>query len=167
MIQKLRPSYPFLVIIFACTLVSGCSQGRIAQQHIASQRIEIQKGDMSHSGGTATVRKKYIPALDDPTTTNDESNDQPIGHLGTVTISAVNVSSGNSYALDADVDGSEVERIYFPKGGWLDFSDSDIDSSGNGEGTDEKGNQWEFEGFTNNSQTMGADDGTSEEQDEE
>src|SRR6266540_3003661 len=40
---------------------------------------------------------------------------------------------------DADVDGGEVQQLYFPKGGWVDFTTSDIDDEGNGTGTDVEG----------------------------
>ena len=93
------------------------------------------------------MRKGYTPKEDDPATSNDESNDQPLGHLGTVTLEVYNVSSVHSYSLDADVEGGEVQRLYFPKGGWIDFSSSEIDSDGNGSGTDEQGRSWEFRGL--------------------
>jgi hypothetical protein len=32
------------------------------------------------------VRAPYTPAPDDPSTSNDESNDQPLGHFGTRTL---------------------------------------------------------------------------------
>ena len=80
---------------------------------------QIQKGDPAHHGGTPTVRKPYDRKPDDPATSNDESNDQPIGHIGTVTLNVCNVSSGNCYPLDADVEGGEVQRLYFPKGAGL------------------------------------------------
>ena len=107
----------------------------------------MQKGDPAHHGGAATVREPYAPKPDDPATTNDESNDQPVGHLGTVTLTVYNVSSGHEYTLDADVENGEVHRLYFPKGGWVDFSSSEIDSDGNGSGTDEQGRSWEFRGL--------------------
>jgi len=127
----------------------------------------VQKGDPSHHGGTATVRKPYTPKEDDPVTSNDESNDQPIGHLGTVTLYAYNYSSGNTYSLDADVEDGEVERLYFPKGGWVDFISSDIDKDGNGSGTDERGRQWEFRGLASGSMISNPDDPDDEEKDED
>jgi hypothetical protein len=66
-------------------------------------------------GGSATVRVPYEPAADDPATTNDESNDQPLGHLGTVSIHVYYPSSGNRYPLDADMEGDSLLRLYFHK----------------------------------------------------
>lgn len=129
-------------IVFALTLLfTAC--GHSKNSNIA----EVQKGDPSHKGGTATVREPYTPKEDDPNTSNDESNDQPLGHMGSVTIYAYNSSSGNTYTLDADVEGGEVQRLYFPRGGWVDFNSSEIDSDGNGSGTDENGRLWEFRGL--------------------
>ncbi len=81
----------------------------------------VKRGDMSRSGGTATVRKPFVPQSDDPGTSNDESNDQPAGHFGTVTVSVTNQGSGNTYSLDADIEGQILHRLYFEKGGWVDF----------------------------------------------
>ncbi|MBS1993991.1 MAG: hypothetical protein JSS83_25945 [Cyanobacteria bacterium SZAS LIN-3] len=111
------------------------------------QLVSEQSGYMAHHGGTQTIRKAFVRQADVPTTTNDESNDQPVGHFGTATITVLNVSSGSSYNLDADIDGDTVQRIYFPKGGWVDFDQSEIDSAGIGTGTDEQGREWEFQGF--------------------
>ena len=55
-----------------------------------------------------------------------------------------NLSSGNSYDLDVDSTGDEVERIYFPKGGWVDIDYSDCDG-GYCYAVDENGNEWELE----------------------
>lgn len=110
--------------------------------------VSPQFGNSAMRGGTPTIRKSFVRQADAPNTTNDESNDQPLGHFGTRTITVLYVNSGNEYPVDADVDGNEVKRIYFENGGWVDFSESDIDSSGNGSGTDEQGRQWEFHGFT-------------------
>jgi len=121
--------------------LTGCSKSQNKSEH------DVQKGDPSHSGGTATIRKPYLPKPDDPTTSNDESNDQPIGHFGSVTLTVFNFSSGSEYTLDADVEDGEVQRLYFPKGGWVDFTSSEIDNEGNGTGRDEEGRQWEFRGL--------------------
>lgn len=102
-------------------------------------------GNPSHSGGSATERYEYTPSyVDDPYTTNDESNDQPVGFYGTETVYACNQSSGNCYDLDADSDGESIERLYFPKGGWVDIDYSDCDG-GYCYLEDENGNEWEIE----------------------
>ena len=111
------------------------------------EREVYQKGDMSDKGGSPTLRVSpdYIPRYEDnPITTNDESNDQPVGFYGTDTMYAHNVSSGNSYNLDVDSNGEEVERIYFPKGGWVDIDYSECDA-GYCYAVDENGNEWELE----------------------
>ena len=113
-------------------LLSGCSRQD-------SSDARVHKGDPAHHGGTAIVRKPYEPQSDDPATSNDESNDQLLGHFGSLTLYAYNSSSGNTSALDADVEDGEVLWLYFPKGGWVDFDSSEIDSDGNGSGTDENG----------------------------
>ncbi len=103
------------------------------------------KGDMSDSGGTPTYRNEYTPSYeDDPNTTNDESNDQPVGFYGTETMSACNQSSGNCYDLDVDSDGENIERIYFPRGGWVDVDYSDCED-GYCYVEDENGTEWELE----------------------
>jgi hypothetical protein len=137
--------------MFGCSATHEASEVTTsANQQVASAEPyvrQVQQGDMAHHSGTPTIRKPFAPQPDDPSTTNNEANDQPIGHFGSVTLNVHNVSSGNSYPLDADVDGTEVQRLYFPKGGWVDFNSSELDSSGNGSGIDEQGRSWEFEGF--------------------
>jgi len=135
------------VLVMVSLALFGCSnEPTQTTNKLTSNEVPIQQGDLAHHGGTPTIRKSFTRQVDDPSTTNDESNDQPVGHLGTVTLEVHNVSSGNSYPLDADVEGNEVKRIYFPKGGWVDFNESEIDASGNGRGTDEESREWEFEG---------------------
>jgi len=103
------------------------------------------KGDMSQTGGTPTYRYEDIPVYeDDEYTTNNESNDQAVGFYGTETMNVCNQSSGNCYDLDVDSDGENIERIYCPKGGWVDVEDSDC-VDGSCTATDENGNEWELE----------------------
>src|SRR5688572_8601375 len=52
----------------------------------ASGVVPIQQGDLRDQGGTPTVRRRFTPREDDPSTTNDEGNDQPVGHFGTKTL---------------------------------------------------------------------------------
>lgn len=136
----MAPTFRFLPSVCLCLILSGCSDQEKSER-------PRQKGDPSHHGGSATVREPYTPKEDDPATSNDESNDQPLRHFGSVTLYAHNTSSGNTYTLDADVENGEVQRLYFPKGGWVDFASSEIDSDGNGTGTDENGRYWEFRGL--------------------
>jgi hypothetical protein len=107
--------------------------------------VQPQQGNLAKREGTPTVRREYEPEADGPTTSNDESNDQPKGHFGTVTLS-VTGPNGNHYTLDADVNDNNLERLYFPKGGWLDFDDCELDEDLNGECTDENGRTWTIEG---------------------
>jgi len=106
-----------------------------------------EPGNMAQHGGSPTVRHAFTIPVDDPRTTNNESNDQPLGHFGTLSLNVHNDSSGNSYPLDADIEDGEVKRLYFQKGGWVDFTSSEIDSDGNGSGIDEQGRSWTFEGL--------------------
>lgn len=39
-----------------------------------------------------------------------------------------------------------MQRLYFPKGGWVDVDSGQIDGDGYGDGTDERGRLWEFRG---------------------
>ncbi len=104
-----------------------------------------EKGDMSDYGGSPTLRFEDTPEYEDEIyTTNDESNDQPVGFYGTETMEACNQSSGNCYDLDVDSDGENIERIYFPKGGWVDVDSSECDD-GYCYVEDENGTEWELE----------------------
>jgi hypothetical protein len=127
------------LIIFGPMIFSG-----IVNEEEAYQEPYIQ-GDMSNTGGSATIRNSFTPEYeDDPFTTNDESNDQPVGFYGTETMYACNGSSGNCYDLDVDSDGESVERLYFPNGGWVDVEYSDCDD-GYCLVEDENGTEWELE----------------------
>ena len=53
--------------------------------------------------------------------------------------------SGASFSVDADVEDDTVTRIYFRKGGWVDFEDCELDDL-EGECEDERGILWVFEG---------------------
>jgi hypothetical protein len=108
--------------------------------------VSPRQGDRAMRGGTATVRRPFVQPPDDPRTSNDESNDQPVGYLGTRTLSVCSRESGSCYILDAELDGSELSRVYFPKGGWVDFEDCELDADFHGECEDEKGRPWSFEG---------------------
>ena len=96
-------------------------------------------------GGSPRVRVPYERRPDNPLTTNDESNDQPLGHLGTRTVQVYYPASGARYAADADVDDDMLLRLYFRKGGWVDFEDCELDDL-EGECEDEAGRLWVFEG---------------------
>jgi hypothetical protein len=103
------------------------------------------KGNMSDRGGSPTQRYENTPSyFDDLNTSNDESNDQPVGFYGTDTMNACNQNSGNCYDLDVDSDGENIERIYFPNGGWVDVDSSDCDD-GYCYVEDENGTEWELE----------------------
>lgn len=108
--------------------------------------VPVRQGDLATHGGTPNVRRPFVPSPDNPATTNDESNDQTREHFGTITLYVTNVSSGNSYPLDADVDGTELHRLYFPKGGWLDFIGCELEEDLTGTCEDEQGREWEMNG---------------------
>lgn len=84
--------------------------------------------------------------IDNPATTNDESNDQPLGTAGTMTLCVTNHGSGNSYPLDADVSGTTVATIYFAKGGNVDFPRCRLDTDYRGTCQDQSGRGWTFSG---------------------
>jgi len=84
--------------------------------------------------------------VDDPSTTNDESNDQPVGHFGSVTLIASQAESGHTYTLDVELEGLEAKRIYFPKGGWVDLEGCELEDDYTGDCEDENGRRWTFEG---------------------
>lgn len=105
-----------------------------------------QTGELSKRGGTRTVRRSFARPLDDPRTSNDESNDQPVGYFGTMTLEVFSYESGHYYTLDGELDGFDLERLYFPKGGWIDFYSCELDEDFEGQCTDEKGRGWSIEG---------------------
>lgn len=104
------------------------------------------EGNLAKSGGSPTVRVFHLPEGDDPLTTNDELNDQPLGYYGSSTLLVYNHDAGNYYTLDADIVDGSLERLYFPKGGWIDFYSCTLDEGLTGECTDEEGRDWEIEG---------------------
>lgn len=57
-----------------------------------------------------------------------QSHQEPID--GTYVVEACSNNSGNCYELDADVSDGEVETLYFPNGGHLDFDGAEIDEDG-------------------------------------
>jgi len=90
------------------------------------------------------VPRHQPPAVaDDPETSNDESNDLPLGYFGSATLVVMSVDSGNTYTLDAEIDDDELTRLYFPKGGWVDFYDCPVDEDSIGDTCyDEEGRAW-------------------------
>jgi len=108
--------------------------------------VPVQQGDLSTHGGSPTIRSPYGRPSDDPTTSNNESNDQPRGHFGTLTLSVCYLQSGNCYPLDGDIAGTTLHRLYFPKGGWIDFTSCELDEDLNGQCTDEQGRPWQING---------------------
>jgi hypothetical protein len=100
-----------------------------------------KQGDLSNTGGSPTLRYEEIPDTNYDSNPYDE--DQPTGYYGTKTIEACSTHNGSCYTLDADISGDMVERIYFPRGGWVDFDDGEF-MNGSGWGIDENGREWEF-----------------------
>jgi hypothetical protein len=165
----MRQATVILLILFA---TFGCSDSPRAPATAsgatpASSRVVPRtRGNPAIRGGTPTVRRPYERQVDNPATTNDESNDQPIGHFGSETVTAHSYDSGNTYTLDADVDGTEVSRIYFPKGGWVDFSDCELDSDGEASCTDEEGRLWDVEADAPDGGSDDEEDESSDDEDE-
>lgn len=121
------------------------------------QTGEIQKGDLSPTGGSPTVRIPFAPQNDDPETSNDETNDQPLGHFGTLTLFVTSVESGNSYPLDGEMEGTELRRLYFPRGGWIDFYSCELDKDFSGFCSDEQGRSWSIAGTSALAPSLHAD----------
>jgi hypothetical protein len=123
-----------MIVAVCCLTVPGCRGSE--QRH---------EGPHALHGGSPIVRVPFERVPDNPRTSNDESNDQPLGHFGTMTLSVYYPSSGHRYPLDADVEDDTLLRLYFPKGGWVDFENCDLDDF-EGECADENGREWVFEG---------------------
>jgi hypothetical protein len=120
-----------------------------AQREAPAHDVTVQQGDLEDHGGTPTILRSFEQQLDDPSTSNDESNDQPVGYFGSQTLVVSNLESGNTYTLDVELNGLEVERIYFPKGGWVDvIGGCEIDEDLTGECLDENSRTWTFEGLS-------------------
>lgn len=105
----------------------------------SSDGVESKSGIDQSSRGNPPASEP-----DDPYTTNDESNDQPVGYYGTDTKSVTTPHNGHSYELDVDYDDGEPSTIYFPKGGHVDVGDCSS-SYGYTYCQDENGREWEFE----------------------
>ena len=136
--------------------------------------VQPREGNLAKRGGSPTVRRSFNFTPDDPYTSNDESNDQPVGHFGTLTMSVASLESGNSYTLDVEVDDTTVDRVYFPKGGWVDFYGCELDDDLTGSCLDEQGRLWDFDGEGWGASTWVEEDeteedleGTEEEEEEE
>ena len=103
-------------------------------------------GSQADTAGQQRYPDSHPAYADDPSTTNVESNDQSLGYYGTRTLCVTNHGSGNSYPLDADMDGLEVITIYFQKGGNVDFDGCELDDRLEGECEDDEGRGWSFAG---------------------
>ena len=91
------------------------------------------------------MRREYEPQPDDPYTTDDESNNQPVGYFGTKTLSMAG-ENGNTYTLDGEIENGELRRVYFPRGGWVDFPGCELESDFTGACLDEEGRSWTIHG---------------------
>lgn len=141
----------FLGLLFGAVWIFTSNSSEESDLPYPPTRAEqpFQQGDLSKTGGSPTFRVNpdQIPFKeDDPLTSNDESNDQVLGYYGTETIEACTTHNNQCYELDADVEDGMVQRLYFPKGGWVDFDDGEFDGD-SGWGEDENGREWEFTGF--------------------
>jgi len=66
-------------------------------------------------------------------------------YSGTTTLT-VTSQSGRTYVLDADMDGTTLERIYFPNGGWAEFDGCELEEDLTGSCEDSHGRDWQIEG---------------------
>jgi len=151
-----------LLIIVLTVLYLANWKSKLDETPPQKKAMNPQQGDMSTHGGTPTIRRAFSPVEDDPNTTNDESNDQPQGYFGRKTLQVTNLNSGNSYPLDADIEGRELHRLYFPKGGWIDFIGCELDDDFHGTCTDEEGREWEFNGESYSTPSLDLDDDNDE-----
>jgi hypothetical protein len=135
-------AFALLALLVAC----GCMPAHQTSDAASAPRTQTRQGNLSNRRGTATIREPFAARPDDPATTNDESNDQPLGHFGTVTLIVSQEESGNTYTLDVEVEDGAVERIYFPRGGWVDLDGCELESDLTGECVDENGKHWTFGG---------------------
>jgi hypothetical protein len=62
-----------------------------------------------------------------------------------VTLIVSQEESGNTYTLDVEVEDGAVQRIYFPKGGWVDLDGCELEDDLTGECVDENGDHWIFQ----------------------
>ncbi|MBJ8452821.1 hypothetical protein I6M90_21465 [Acinetobacter bereziniae] len=132
-------------IIFSIIILTACEQpkNKIDLPDIETQSVTTSTG----SSHRIQIREEPPKLEDDPNTSNDESNDQPLGYYGTHTLCVYNDSSLNTYTLDVDLtDEAVVEQIYFPKGGWIYFDNCQLDESLSGYCVDYRDRGWEFEG---------------------
>jgi hypothetical protein len=147
-----KSEFPVSTKFIVLTLVLGALVPNLlgcAQREVPAGYVTVQQGNLADHGGTPTIRRSFEQQLDDPSTSNDESNDQPVGHFGSDALVVSSLESGNTYTLDVELDGLEVERIYFPKGGWVDFlGGCELDEDFTGECLDETSRTWTFEGLS-------------------
>lgn len=127
-------------------LLSGVGCSPAPESSAGKAAVPARQGDLSNHGGTRTVRESFERRPDNPSTTNDESNDQPVGHFGTITMIVSQQESGHTYTLDVEFDDLESRRIYFPRGGWVDLEGCELEGDLTGECVDENGRHWTFEG---------------------
>lgn len=131
-------------ILAIAAYLTFCSDRKKIDNPPTESRLETTSTGASHY---VTTREDPPELQDDPYTTNDESNDQPVGYYGTHTMCVYNYSSGNTYTLDVDVtEDAEVEQVYFPKGGWIYFTGCELDENLEGDCSDDDGRDWEFQG---------------------
>jgi len=115
--KTLKSSLILFVLLFGISHFSYANLD-IPEVKLASDKAGLEI-DLTRS---AIERQKYVhKILDDPTTTNDESNDQPLSYFGTETVIACKQSKDKCYTVDALVENDTVIEIYFVKGGRLYF----------------------------------------------
>src|SRR4051812_46338713 len=103
-----------LALIVALNALLDWQQAQSERTANNAHLVQAHQGDSSKSDGTPTVRLPFVAQADDPSTTNNEANDQPVGHFGTLTLSACSLRAGHCYTLDGELSGHELKRLYFP-----------------------------------------------------
>lgn len=148
-ILKMKTTVQAIVVASLC-LLSACATAsvqNVANTGSANTNVVIEQGELSTKGGSPTKRKKTTPKDDDPATTNDERNDQEVGAYGTTTLNVHYPKTGRTFTLDADVKNLEggghiLHRIYFPKGGWVDFIECELPENYESSCFDENNRRW-------------------------
>lgn len=105
-------------------------------------------GKRDSSTGTAAQTGKRLKsqAPGGPQAGNQAPDHPNPSFRGTLTLRATNLHSGNTCALDGDVDAGRLWRLDFPKGGWVTFPGCRLDNEYRGTCLDEHGHQWSLEG---------------------
>ena len=123
------------LIVLVMVVFTNCSKKEEAP---FAATVE-ESSDNSSSSGSYSSNYQYSES-----STNDPSNDQPVGTYGDQTMTVSTPHNGAQYTLDVEFNGDNPSTIYFPKGGHVEISDCSR-GGGSWECTDEDGKAWTIE----------------------